>query len=304
MTAGRPGDAQMTRDWTCSTAPNRGVELLRAWFAGRAYSRHRHDTYAIGVTETGIQAFDYRGAARISAPGQVVVLHPDEPHDGRAGSAAGFGYRIAYVAPSLVADAAHALCGATVPLPFVGEVVSSNALLAEALAGAFLNFPTPLEPLAVDAVIEGLTRGLVLADQSLRRNRRRRACDIVAIERTRRFLDAATTRIVTSDELETISGHRRFSLARQFREIYGTSPYRYSLMRRLDRVRRNIRAGQPLAEIALDAGFADQSHMTRMFRATYGLSPAQFRDYALTGSAQDEVGLPSAAARYQHLTSS
>ncbi len=264
-------------DWTCSTAPNGGVELLRAWFGGRAYSRHRHDTYAIAVTETGIQTFDYRGATRTSAPGQVVVLHPDEPHDGRAGSAAGFGYRIAYVAPSLVADAASVLCGAAVPLPFVGEVVSSNAMLAEALAGAFLDFPSPLEPLAVDALIEGLTRGLVLADKSIRRNRRRRPCDIVATERTRRYLDAAMTRIVTSDELEAVSGHRRFSLARQFREIYGTSPYRYLLMRRLDRVRREIRAGKPLAEIALDAGFADQSHMTRMFRATYGLSPAQFR---------------------------
>jgi AraC-like DNA-binding protein len=277
MTADRPGDARLTRDWTCSTTPNGGVELLRAWFAGRAYSRHRHDTYAIGVTETGIQAFDYRGATRTSVPGQVVVLHPDEPHDGRAGSADGFGYRIAYVAPSLVAAAASALCGAAMPLPFVGEAVSSNALLAEALARAFLDFPASLEPLAVDALIEGLARGLVLADKSLRRNRRRRACDIVAIERTRRYLDAATTRIVTSDELEAVSGHRRFSLARQFREIYGTSPYRYLLMRRLDHVRREIRAGKPLAEIALDAGFADQSHMTRMFRATYGMSPAQFR---------------------------
>src|SRR5260221_14650262 len=123
-------------DWTCSTAPNGGVELLRAWFGGRAYSRHRHDTYAIAVTETGIQTFDYRGATRTSAPGQVVVLHPDEPHDGRAGSAAGFGYPLASVAPSLVADAASVLCGAAVPLPFVGEGVSSNPMLAEALAGA------------------------------------------------------------------------------------------------------------------------------------------------------------------------
>src|ERR1700736_3425178 len=114
-------------DWTCSTAPKGGVELLRAWFGGPAYSRHRHDSYAIGVTESGIQAFDYRGATRISVPGQVVVLHPDEAHDGRAGSAEGFGYRIAYVAPGRVAEAARALCGAAVPLPFADEAVSSNA---------------------------------------------------------------------------------------------------------------------------------------------------------------------------------
>jgi len=31
-----------------------GIELLRAWFAGEAYRKHRHDTYAIGVTDSGV----------------------------------------------------------------------------------------------------------------------------------------------------------------------------------------------------------------------------------------------------------
>ena len=84
-------------DWMHGTAPQGGLELLSAWFGGRAYAKHRHDTYAICVTDDGLQAFDYRGAARLSAPGHVVVLHPDEPHDGRAGSDEGFGYRIVYV---------------------------------------------------------------------------------------------------------------------------------------------------------------------------------------------------------------
>jgi AraC-like DNA-binding protein len=264
-------------DWTCSTPPNGGVELLRAWFRGRAFTKHRHDTYAIGVTDLGIQTFDYRGATRTSLPGQVVVLHPDETHDGRAGSEEGFGYRIAYVTPSMVAEAARALCDAAVSLPFAREVVSSNATLATAIAGAFLSFPSALEPLAIDALIEGLSRGLLQADPSILRKQRRSACDARAVDRARQFLDAARTRIVTSDELEDTSGLSRFALARQFRQMYGTSPYRYLLMRRLDLVRGEIRTGKGLAQIAIGAGFADQSHMTRMFRATYGLSPSQFR---------------------------
>ncbi|MBI1776387.1 MAG: AraC family transcriptional regulator [Proteobacteria bacterium] len=264
-------------NWTSSTPLNGGVELLRARFRGRAYAKHRHDTYAICVTDFGIQTFDYRGATRTSAPGQVVVLHPDEAHDGRAGSEEGFGYRIAYVAPMRVTDAARVLCGAAVPLPFVREVVSSNAMLAEAIGGAFLSFPAALEPLAVDALVEGLTRGLLQADASIRRKPRPIACDAPAVDRVRQFLEAEKRRIVSSHELEQISGHCRFSLARQFRQRYGTSPYRYLLLRRLDLVRREIRAGKALAQIAVDAGFADQPHMTRMFRATYGLSPSQFR---------------------------
>jgi AraC-like DNA-binding protein len=272
-------------NWMRNVSPGEGIELLRARFAGRAYTRHRHDTYAICVTDHGIQTFDYRGATRISTPGQVVVLHPDEVHDGRAGSAEGFGYRIVYLAPSRVADAARSLCGTATPLPFASEPVVSSSTLAEAIAGAFLCFPSAFEPLALDALVEDLARGLLDADPSIGRKRRRFACDTAAVHRARQFLDAERTRIVASDELERITGHERFSQARHFRQVCGTSPYRYLLMRRLDLVRREIRAGKALAQVAIDAGFADQSHMTRAFRAAYGLSPSQFRAASRPASA-------------------
>jgi AraC-like ligand binding domain len=76
-------------DWLRSTTIFPGVELFEAWFWGSAYRRHRHDTYAIGVTETGLQAFAYRGATHRSVPGNVVVLHPDEAHDGARGARRG-----------------------------------------------------------------------------------------------------------------------------------------------------------------------------------------------------------------------
>lgn len=58
--------------------------------------------------------------------------------------------------------------------------------------------------------------------------------------------------------------------------LFGTSPYRYLSMRRLDLVRALLVQGQTLANAALIAGFTDQSHMTRQFRQTYGLPPARW----------------------------
>src|SRR5438094_9133954 len=95
-------------DWVRSRGPIGGIELLRAWFGGRAYAMHRHDTYAIGVTEVGVQTFDYRGRVETSRPGQVVVLYPDEAHDGRAGAAGAFGDRIVYVDPARIGAAVRA----------------------------------------------------------------------------------------------------------------------------------------------------------------------------------------------------
>jgi AraC-like DNA-binding protein len=49
--------------------------------------------------------------------------------------------------------------------------------------------------------------------------------------------------------------------------------YRYSLLRRLDFARSQLGGRMPLAELALTAGFADQAHFTRMFRAAFGVTP-------------------------------
>jgi AraC-like DNA-binding protein len=253
-----------------------GIELLKARLDRQAYARHRHDTYAVCVTDRGVQAFDYRGEARISLPGQVVVLHPDEPHDGRAASEGGFAYRIAYLAPMRLAAAARALAGKPVALPFAREPVSASPDLRRAVDAAFRCFPARLEPLAVDALLEQMADGLMRSAASPMAARRQRL-DYAGLERVRRHLEAERIRIVSSEELEAVGGHDRYQLARQFRTLYGTSPYRYLMMRRLERVRDEIRADKPLALIAVDCGFADQAHMTRSFKASLGLTPAQYR---------------------------
>jgi AraC-like DNA-binding protein len=246
------------------------VELMRARFGGRAYARHRHDTYAICLTEVGVQMFDYRGRVETSRPGQVVVLHPDEAHDGRAGAEGGFGYRIVYVDPARIADAARTIRGGPTPLPFVPEPVSDNPTLARAVTAAFR---LPPEPLALDALVLRLTEGLLDADGQPAG--RPRHLDHAALARARALLDSRRT-IVRSGELEAVSGLSRYELARQFRARFGTSPYRYSLMRRLDLARSRLRGGMRLADAALTAGFADQAHFTRVFRSAYGVTPGRY----------------------------
>jgi AraC-like DNA-binding protein len=255
--------------WIASRGPAEGVELFSAWFAGRAYERHRHDTYAIGLTDRGVQMFDYRGSARMSLPGEVVTLYPDEPHDGRPGTREGFGYRIVYIEPARLSAALRVLRGKASPLPFLREPVTTNRRLARSVARAF---DAPLESLAADSIVVELAEALAGAERLVAAPR----IDAVAVDRARQLLDAECTRTVHSRELESTTGLSRYDLARQFRAMLGTSPHRYLLMRRLDFARRRIREGR-LADVACDAGFADQAHFTRMFKAAVGLTPARYR---------------------------
>jgi AraC-like DNA-binding protein len=259
-------------DWVRSRGPIGGVELLQAWFCGRAYERHRHDTYGICLTDFGVQTFDYRGRVENGRPGQVTVLHPDEMHDGRPGAEGGFGYRIVYVEPAQIAGAVRAILGRPAPLPFVREPVSENPTLTRAVTAAF---QSPLEPLARDALVLRVAEGLLEGDPTARALAPPRRLDHAALARGRAFLDSRRS-VVRSSELEAVTGLSRYELARQFRVQYGTSPYRYSLMRRLDFARRRLRAETPLVDVALAAGFADQAHLTRTFKSAYGLTPGRY----------------------------
>ena len=250
-----------------------GVELLEAWFHGPAYNKHRHDTYGICVTDRGVQAFTYRGAVHIATPGETVVLHPDELHDGYAGSEAGFGYRLIYVEPRLIFDAVRALAGRARPLPFVRNPVVSDPRLGAAIRSAFRG---DHDELALDDIVARLAEGLLAAEAPESDLSLPGRLDLRAIERARAFLDGATDRVVRSWELEEVTGLTRYDLARQFRAAVGTSPYRYSRLRRLDAARAQIARGRSLADVSLETGFADQAHLTRAFTAAYGMTPGRY----------------------------
>jgi len=257
-----------------SSDAEHGVEFLEAWFRGNAYQKHRHDTYAVCLTTTGVQAFHYRGRSEISTRGQVTVLYPDEAHDGHAGTEEGFGYRILYVDPALIFEAMVSLSGHPRPLPCVRPPVTTNQKLSAAVTWAF---QCTREPLAIDSLAVQLAEGLMEADPDSRWAPLPRSLDVAALNRARQYLDSQATRVVQSWELEVVTGLTRYDLARQFRVMCGTSPYRYSLMRRLGFARERLALSQSLAEAAGDAGFADQAHFSRMFKAAFGITPGRYR---------------------------
>lgn len=238
---------------------------MEAALAGEAFSPHRHDTYAIGMTTAGVQTFRYRGALRHCLPGEWHVLHPDELHDGAAGTDGGFGYRIIYLDPALVQDA---LGGR--PLPFVADPVIRG--VGTAVAGWLAHIDEPLDD--VEAVEVTAAVADLLSRHSSERPAARAALDLDAVRRVRALLLDDVTSRHSVQEFERVAGMDRWAVARQFRAAFGTSPTRFRTMRQLDLARRLMRAGRPLGEVAAAVGFADQSHLTRMFKRAYGLTPA------------------------------
>jgi AraC-like DNA-binding protein len=247
-----------------------GIERAEVYLSTCAFEPHRHDTYAIGITTAGVQTFCYRGTRRICLPGQLHVLHPDETHDGAAGTDDGFGYRIVYIAPDLIR---HAVGGAG-DLPFVADPVQAPTPATRHLASLLDDIDEPITDLARVEIVT--TVADALDSLSGRTDQHRVRIDERAVELVHDYLTAHAREQTPASTLEQIAGIDRFTIARHFRRAYGTSPDRFRALRRLALARTAIERGRPLAEAAADAGFADQSHLTRQFKRAYGLTPANW----------------------------
>ena len=84
--------------------------------------------------------------------------------------------------------------------------------------------------------------------------------------------------MLTLADLAAACGLSRYQVLRAFARETGLTPHAYQIQRRLLPARSLIRRGSSLADAAATVGFADQSHMTRLFVRAYGVSP---RRYAL-----------------------
>lgn len=204
--------------------------------------------------------------------GDVIAVNPGEMHDGDPVRGAVRSWRMLYLDPGLVA---HVLREELSAEAEIARPVLHDPLLAGRFDRLFvaLTEPTP----DVLGAEEALLRMLAL----LLNRHGGRPLPVsgppppvaLALQRLRE----SPERSATLAELAALSGVSRFQLLRGFARAVGVTPHAYLLQQRVRLARRLLAAGQRPAEAAAEAGFADQSHLTRAFRRQLGVTPAHYR---------------------------
>lgn len=98
--------------------------------------------------------------------------------------------------------------------------------------------------------------------------------------RTRRLQDRMLGNLSVVPDLECLAESEGISpahLVRSFHQQTGLPPLAWQMQQRIDYARRLLRTGQPIIDVALEAGFADQAHFTKAFVRFMGMTPGQFR---------------------------
>lgn len=241
--------------------------------SGRHYGRHAHATYGFGLLVEGAQR-SASGRGMVDAyPGDIMTNNPGEVHDGRPLQAQWRGWRMVHMEPAALAAATGS----------GGDVALARPVIADAPLRRCLQRLLA----ALDRWQDGRDDELACEEllvQACGRLLARHAAGAPAQRDAPADLEAVRQRIAddllhapTLDELAALAGTGKFQLLRRFAAAHGLTPHAWLVQQRNERARHLIARGHALAEAAAAAGFADQSHMTRLFARQFGFTPGAWQ---------------------------
>jgi AraC-like DNA-binding protein len=256
--------------------PHLGIETVAYRGPLERMPTHAHAQFQLTLYDGGARRFrvarqDFAGAPRAS-----IIIQAGEPHASVPIDDPVLTLRTLYIEESLMAEVAASLWGGhghdTVAFraPLLDDAVTVARLHAahraldrhdlESEEQAYL----ALERLVLrHAQPTGTARPITTTD----------AC----VATVREILHDRAAENVRLDELAAAAGLSRFHLIRAFQRRYGVTPFAYQRNQRIEKARAVLRTGRPIADVAVAAGFADQSHLGRTFRAVMGATPGEYR---------------------------
>jgi AraC family transcriptional regulator len=238
--------------------------------AGSRLSRHSHETAYFCLNHgVGTYEEEYGRRRRSCRPGMLVVHPPGEVHSqNHLGAVASLNVE---VGPAWLRRVTELEGPLDQPTEFRGcEIGAAGFQLFREFRNADQDSPLAIESLCWEILVASLDN----RDQAAGVGRPRWLVE------ARDLLDAGIREPLTLKGIAREAGVHPVHFAATFRRFYGCSVGEYLRRRRLRYARRKLAVLElPLAQIAIDAGFADQSHLTRTFKRFTGMTPGRYRTF-------------------------
>ena len=238
-----------------------------------AYGPHSHRTWTIAVVQRGAAKFEVDSTRQRAGAGELFVLEPEAVHTGMAAVPEGWAYKVLYVEPSVLHDWAQR----DGPAPRAARwVVFRDHVLRAALLRAHAALALQAPGLAVEETVVEAIAGLTphLRGASVARLSERG--EHAAVRRARVHMQDRWDQPVSLADLAGVAGLSRFELILRFRQQNGLTPHAFQRDLRINRARALLGDGVPPAAVAAACGFADQPHLSRVFKQLVGVSPGAY----------------------------
>ena len=266
--------------------------------SSRHYGKHSHAVYGLGLLDHGAQS-SASGRGPVDAyAGDLIATNPGEVHDGHPLGGAPRRWRMVYLEPALLHSLGQGDAGTAAPADIaLARPVIQDAALARALNTLWARIGQwqALQPAARGTALlrpgtgfaaEQLACEEALAHTAALLLRRHASAPLAhessadaaaALRQVRDWLADALLAPPSLAQMAALTGLSRYQLLRRFAQAYGLPPHAWLLQQRAERSRRLIAQGATLADAAAASGFADQSHMTRLFARQFGFTPGAWQ---------------------------
>lgn len=228
------------------------------------YGAHSHESFSMGVITGGRSTYVTGDSCHEVAAGATVLMKPGVVHACNPIEGQPWSYVMLFVdVPWLQAQ------GINLPDATLSTSPALYSHLLQVLAGLF-DGDTP----GREALLAGFFQVL---PGYLDRPPVTRSVQHPRLEAAAAFIRAHRLDPLSLEEICAAAGLSRAYLIRAFRQRFGLTPHGYLLDQRVQHARAQLRVGRPIAEVALEAGFADQAHLQRAFKQHLAATPGHYR---------------------------
>jgi len=275
MKAAAKNPEQAPRFWRDDALPF--IEA-RAIADGRevCYSLHSHAHFSIGAITAGRSTYVHEQSSFEVAAGTVVLMNPGDVHACNPIDDQPWSYLMLYVETPWLTDLQHQL-GFSAELEFrrFSDTHLNDARLFRDLNTLYAVLVDDQQDVlrkqsAAVEFFSDLQLRLNPIEQPLREPN-------FKLERAADFIRRHCTDLLSLDDICAAAELSPSYLIRAFKQHFGMTPHAFLVNQRIQFARECLRRGQLIADVALEAGFADQAHFQRAFKQHLAATPGQYR---------------------------
>ncbi len=258
-------------------------DILLEWYRyapgpAETLPRHSHEDYQFCLSLDFPGEYRYRGSSHDVPVGSLSIIHPGEMHSARdpEDRRKSANYRLMYVRPDLLRDAASEVAGRATGEPFFPSPIILDGDLGRRFLRLHASLGEPASKLERGSRLMSVLTQLVRRHADTRPSSRPPARAPGAVDLVREYLHDKYAENVSLEELARRANLSPYHLNRIFSREVGLPPHRYQIAVRVGRARELLARGTPITRVATETGFADHSHLTRTFKRLVQVPPSRY----------------------------
>ncbi|MCP3922259.1 MAG: AraC family transcriptional regulator [Desulfobacterales bacterium] len=250
-----------------------GIEVLSCTSSFR-FKPHIHDSFVLWISGGCSEHYFVNGKSDILSKGHISIFNPHVVHENSSCSEYGRDLRSFYIERSFLDSLSSQITdkdnvGFSISQCIQKDRALFNNLLL--LHDFLLQNNSETESALYDILSEFVVRyGENINEKIFKGNNDKR------IRLSIEYMNDKFDEKISVQELAKLVNCSTFHLIKYFKNKKGLTPHAYLIQIRLEKAKNMMNQGEKLSDIALNCGFSDQSHLSRNFKARYGITPKKY----------------------------